>query len=1253
MRQTTITALGLMLIGLQPMAADEQALHTPYRAGVNSQPQPVVAGKTARPMRYQPADGGFAITNGTERFNRPLYIGHDGARFDAGDRPEFALYLPGKGGVLRLGTVVERKAKWLQDAETVMATYREGRMIYEISDPLFGGGRVVVEAVPAANKPGAAMVQVRCEGGPAVELVWAFGGATGVTDFRGDIGYTDVAKHYGLKAADCKDATIQVLDNRFVLRRDKTVVTGVFSTANKMQLADAAQWDEPTSLLESTGGGQPVVVGRIPLETGNPVFLLLARGEVAAMSGPEMETLFQQSVESKRAIANHISVKTPDPYVNALVPALNIAADALWDGQSRFAHGNVAWRRSYFGWQPAYTGDALGWPDRTRTHTKFCFSKQMVQQGPGEPPVTFKSDGYFHEDHGRIYNWNPVVVDVLMRHLKWTGDLEFARESWPYLKRHLAREKRLFDRDGLYDAVVAIWASDALSYNGGGVAHTSAYNFYHNKMAAEIARKIGEDPAPYEAEAAHIANAMQERLWLPERGSYAEYRDTWGEKKAHPAAALWTAYHAIDSEVPDAFQAWQVGRSIETGLPQIPVHGPGVPEGDWKITSTSTWMPYIWSINVVAAGELYNAALACWEAGRRDQAWSLFMGTALENMFRGICPGNVGMTLSFDGYSGERIRDFGFIGNMSRAVTEGLFGIRPNLLENEVTVRPGWPGEWEFASFKHPSIAVEFERKADEDYYRIAPAFGRPVKVNLVVPARGLTLKATVNGQAVQAQNVDDAIGSPLARIGVPESGAASEIVLTWSGSAPAVAADGTAPIVPPAKGSGKGEASSAAVPVPPVVATGESFAVSTGEATVLEIKDPQRAFDQVFPSGKGFAAKAAPQPGHRTAFAKVNQGEWTWWIPVEFESRPALEIVTGADGRATPRDESGALRFRIRNNSAGRIKTTATVSTGEWKQSLPVDIAGGGGVSEEITIAPENLLPGSQSVQVVAAGRTADGLVVNWGIPAAANRFRAISLKDVFNARVTEIFEDGKYVRKEFPAATLQKFDLVDARPDVPGVTLAIPSSGLGGWIHPDGWEQFKKVGGINDKGLRAKAASQGGIFRLDCGVPFEIPPDETSQNIALTSQWDVYPKDLTVPLAGRARHAYLLMAGSTYHMQSRFENGEFIIAYTDGTEEKLSLRNPETWWPIHRDYFVDDFAFQIQAPRPPRVRLDSGTEYFGATTYAGGTLSQIESHLIAGGAATVLDLPLDPKRELKSLTLRATANEVVIGLMAVTLAE
>ena len=40
-----------------------------------------------------------------------------------------------------------------------------------------------------------------------------------------------------------------------------------------------------------------------------------------------------------------------------------------------------------------------------------------------------------------------------------------------------------------------------------------------------------------------------------------------------------------------------------------------------------------------------------------------------------------------------------------------------------------------------------------------------------------------------------------------------------------------------------------------------------------------------------------------------------------------------------------------------------------------------------------------------------------------------------------------------------------------------------------------------------------------------------------------------------------------------------------------------------------------------------------------------------IDGGAANILDIELDATRTLKSLTVRSVANEVVIGLMAVSL--
>jgi hypothetical protein len=230
--------------------------------------------------------------------------------------------------------------------------------------------------------------------------------------------------------------------------------------------------------------------------------------------------------------------------------------------------------------------------------------------------------------------------------------------------------------------------------------------------------------------------------------------------------------------------------------------------------------------------------------------------------------------------------------------------------------------------------------------------------------------------------------------------------------------------------------------------------------------------------------------------------------------------------------------------------------------------------------------------------------------------------LTAAFNAQVTQIF------RNEYRS------------PRSPFVSLATPKQGIGGWCEPN--EKFD----VDDSGLRALAAKADGKIILPNGVPFATPGAGDAKNIAFVSQWDNYPREISVPLAGKSSRAFLLMAGSTSAMQSRMDNGEVIATYADGTTARLALQNPETWWPIDQDYFTDDFAFRLDAPLPPRVDLQTGKiRLLNAEIFKG------KGGKIPGGAATVLELPLDATRELKSLTVRALANEVVIGLMSVTL--
>ena len=203
---------------------------------------------------------------------------------------------------------------------------------------------------------------------------------------------------------------------------------------------------------------------------------------------------------------------------------------------------------------------------------------------------------------------------------------------------------------------------------------------------------------------------------------------------------------------------------------------------------------------------------------------------------------------------------------------------------------------------------------------------------------------------------------------------------------------------------------------------------------------------------------------------------------------------------------------------------------------------------------------------------------------------------------------------------------------------TLQIPVQGIGEWCHP------QLTAEINDSVFRTLI--QNGEFVV-AGVPFRTPAE--GQNIIYTSLWDNYPDAVTLPLKGKASRAYLLMAGSTNHMQSRIDNGLVIATYTDGTCDTLALRNPDNWCPIEQDYYIDGKAFQALQPRPYRVCLSNGivSRDLGEALHIQG----VYGREIPGGAAQLLTMSLNPKKRLRSLTLRTLSNDVVIGLMAVTL--
>ncbi len=1015
-----------------------------------------------RSLHYRPAGCGVETLDGPGRYNRALYGAHSGFRMECSDVPEFGLYLPRMGGNLRFDIPHTH----------CTARYEAGRMLYRLDD------RAEIEAQVLRDGEDAALWRIANTGAEPLDAALRFGGVADVKFYReGDIG-VDKPDCFAFKPEYCA-GNVYTVDG----------CAAEVEYGRKMRAMLRLTLPDDRIVITE----HPALEASFTLAPGETRYMAVYPETTQADMSPEaLPARFAEAEAQRAELAGALRMQTPDPYITPVGGALALAADGLWSGEV-WLHGAVGWRAPYSGWRGAYVGDALGWHERARRHFDTYAANQIVDIPPVlEHPrqdsalnlaraekrwgTPMYSDGYIARRPGKKeemshYDMNLCYIDELLRHLAWTGDREYARRIFPVIDRHLEWEKRNFDPDGdhLYDAYCCIWASDALYYTGGAVTHSTAYNYYANRKAAEIAGRLGLDPGPYRAEAEAIRAALDSVLWMDERGHWAEYRDKMGHRRLHPDAAVWTIYHAIDSEAADPWQAYAATRYVDTHIPHIPVEAEGLEEG-YAVISTTDWKPYSWSINNVAVAEIMHTALAYWQAGRPEEAFGLMKSVALDNMYLGASPLNFGQISHYDAARGECYRDFGDpVGVWARALVEGLYGIRPDALDGRLTICPGFPAAWNEADISMRDLAYGFVRRGRRDTYRIEQRFEQPLHAELQVRACGAVRRVTVDGRRVPWRLKEPSVGAATV---VVEVGAArrAEVEIVW------------------------------------------------GE------------------SGKVRFTGAEKRLG-RTLFREATAGRLRWWQAEELPQPDAPASDNGFDD--------------IRSDAC-----------------LPVAVP--------------------------------------------------------FNASVGDIFRN-RYL---------------SPRPDC--TTLQIPVQGIGEWCHPT------LTAEIDDSGLRALSDEEG-VLRTSIGVPFLVPRE--GPDILYTSLWDNYPDAATVSLEGRASHAYLLLAGSTDHMQYGIANGQVRVRYKDGTVQTLDLVNPTTWVPIEQDIYEDEGAFRpaAGAERPLRIHFGSGLVSRRLGDELG--IDGVYGRRIDGGAGVLLDMRLDPARDLEALELETLSNDVVIGLLAVTL--
>ena len=974
---------------------------------------------TGRKQQYFPDGRDIVCQDGDKRYNRALYGSYTEYRLETSDRPIFAVYRSKAHKNIRFRLTANGKTTLLEQTTHAEARYNAGKRVYKLTDASWRKGSLTITVLLQPD---------------AESAIWKFEPQNMPSDAKVEMVVCDIKRPKFNRSGDMNSDPADS-----------------FEPADGEPNKQTIQWmlgtETTYAVLDCKGGAyrnaNPQATYTV-LDSGASTYTL------STPTGAEAERLYAKAWQHHEWLAGNIVFDTPDPYLNTMGGTLMAAADGAWDGEV-WLHGAIVWRMQLNGWRAGFLGDLLGMPDRAVSHFNAYANSQITDVEPIIPNPTpdpeklltreaktwgtqMYSNGYIcrypnRKDIMHHYDMNLNYIDELLLHLEYDADKDYLRKMWPVIKLHLEWEKRNFDPDddGLYDAYCCIWASDALYYNGGAVSHSTAYNYRTLRLAARICEILGEDPTYYKKEADKTLKAMNERLWLKDRGHWAEYQDLMGLKRTHNHAALWSIYTPIDCGMATPEQAIRATQYVDSCIPHIPVVIEGVKTSKkdkplYQI-STTDWLPYDWSINNVAAEETMHMALAYFQAGRNEEGFRLIKANIMDQAYLGGSPGNFGQISYYDRARGELYRDFSDNAGISaRAFIEGLYGIRPDALNGRCYIRPGFPAEWKHASIQTPYMKYTFRREGNKEIYEIEQNFAQPLQI-------------------VLRQN------------------------------------------------------------------TGVGYVETVGTTEKKQTITVTRAKQQPLP-------------------------------------RPLI-TAERIDGKAW-------------GNNFDDVKT---------------------------------------------------------------ERLETVNMDAKWNSNVGDIF-------KNF---------YLSPRPKV--TTLTIPAHGIGEWCHPE------FTANINDVALRRQVKDQ--VFTTELGIPFRTPAK--GRNIAYTSLWDNYPDAVTIPLQGKASHAYLLMAGSTNHMQSRIDNGQIVVTYTDGTTDTLPLYNPHNWCPIEQDYYEDGLQFHAAQPRP--YRLDFASLKVSREHMPMGERYGYQKRDFKAGAAVMLDMPLNAQKQLRDITVRTLSNDVVIGIMGVTL--
>jgi hypothetical protein len=762
---------------------------------------------TSSGLIYQPEGDAIVITNGSRWDNRPLYCHERFSFLWTGEMPG----LRGEAGIFRFGIERDGQRVMLHQFSNRVMRYRPGRIEWECQDARFPGLTVSLAAATLADANGIAARIVSKGGRPGDKALWVC--------FPPN---ADQGKSYRLKL-DSPGYGLEAEPARELSR-----VLGNFSPAapqlETLAYADHSNPEKaakgPAEILTLAGvvavtplsDAVPQTMAVVADEDDPPAYakLVLRKQPLDPSTVADPVKAFDQGMARAQDFSRRLVIDTPDPYLNAGAPMAVAAAAGIFVNPT-FVHGGSHWRQQQPGWRTMGGAIYFGWPDQVQRAVEFWGNLQVKQDDGQHQHAEYSPSGCQQAGKSRFfgkgfidykqpphYEFQTQFFDEAVRAWRTSADPKLEATLRPMLELHLERAKDCYDPDGdgLYESYNNTWPNDSIWFNGGGTPEQSGYIYYGHLAAADMARRARDlaTVARHEAIAAKIKRAVNERLWMPDRGQYASYLEPLGHQRQMPDAWVYAQHVPIESGLASPERAWKAMFYTEWAMERfiLPYGG--------EMRQTSNFLPGQWSIRELYHGDNFGMALGYFLGGQGDEGWNLLRGAMVESMYGDGVPKS-GYSNETGGFNNvNRISPGGLshpncavdfadiVSAYARPLIEGLFGYRADYPNGLVRIEPTFPASWDRAAIQTPDFALEFKGAT----YKLA--LTKLAKVNFGIPVRARKVNSvTVDGKPVRF-TIEPWAGYGMLRVQLPETRQAVLVVDTVGESAqlPTLTREGT-----------------------------------------------------------------------------------------------------------------------------------------------------------------------------------------------------------------------------------------------------------------------------------------------------------------------------------------------------------------------------------------------------------------------------------------------------------------------------